>query len=176
MACRAVKYREDRTAEKVGIAMVLVAAIAFGFGWVTRDDPSQKPPIVIAGGGFIYNYRVSEAFYGFTAVVAKPVSNGSLLVAEFEDPGGGPPMVVETRVNVRSNRYGMRSPRVSGVEAHRPYHVSIKLYDYSRTELLWSAEKTYAARISDTIVPDRPLTVGPGYQLFPGPGAPSDPI
>ena len=170
-------YREDRTIEKIGMTMVAVAAIAFAAGWVTRDDPSKKPPILIAGGGFIYNYRVSEVFYGFTAMVAKPVSNGSLLVAEFEDPGGGPPMVVETRVNARSNRYGMRSPRVEGVIAHKPYRVSIRLYDRTRTELLWSDEKIYSARISDDVVPDQPLTVGPGYQQFPGPGASqADPI
>lgn len=169
-------YREDRTAEVIGMAMVLVAMIAFAIGWVTRDDPGKKPPIVIAGGGFIYNYRVAEVFYGFTAMVAKPVTSGSLLVAEFEDPGGGSPMVVEKRVSTRSNRYGMRSPRVHGIVAHRPYHVSIKLYDYTRTKLLWSGEKTYAARIGDDVVPDKPLTVGPGYQQFPGPGAPSDRI
>ena len=43
-------YREDRTAEIIGMAMVLVATIAFAIGWVTRDDPGKKPPIVIAGG------------------------------------------------------------------------------------------------------------------------------
>ncbi len=164
-------YREDRTIEKVGIVMVTVAAIAFAAGWITRDDPSKKPPILIAGGGFIYNYRVSEVFYGFTAMVAKPVSNGSLLVASFEDPAGGPPMVVETRVRARYTRYGMRSPRVHGVVAHKPYHVSISLYDHTRTKLLWSDERTFSARISDDVVPDKPLTVGPGYQQFPGPGA-----
>jgi hypothetical protein len=170
-------YREDRTMEKIAIAMVSVAAIAFAAGWVTRDDPSQKPPILIAGGGFIYNYRVADVFYGFTAMVAKPVTSGSLLVAEFEDPAGGPPMVVETRVSARTTRYGMRSPTVSGVVAHKPYHVSIRLYDYSRTKLLWEGERTYAARIGDDVVPDKPLTVGPGYQQFPGPGAPAtDPI
>ncbi|TDH39351.1 hypothetical protein E2A64_00055 [Pseudohoeflea suaedae] len=160
----------------IGIGMVLVAALAFAMGWATRDDPTKKPAIIIAGGGFIYNYRVAEVFYGFTAMVVRPVSNGSLLVAEFEDPGGGPPLVVEKRVTARTSRYGMRSPPVHGVVAHQPYHVSITLYDRTRTEVLFSAEKSYAARMSDDVVPDQPLTVGPGYHPFPGPAASSNRI
>lgn len=164
-------YREDRSFEKIVAGALGLVVVLFAIGWVTRNDPAEKPYVVIAGGGFIYNYRVAEVFYGFTAMIAKPVASGSILVAEFENPAGGEPLVVEERVTARTDRYGIRSPRVSGVKAGEDYEVKVSLYDRTRSELIWSDELSYAAARDDTIVPDQPLTVGPGYDQFPGPAA-----
>ena len=158
---------EDRTFEKVVAGAIAVVILLFGIGWLTREDPAQKPYIRVAGGGFIYNYREADVYYGFTAHVLKPVPIWSWLIADFEDPGGGPPLTVETRLHARSVRYGVRSPSLRGVKAGKPYRVSIRLYDRTRSELLWSAEKEFTSQIDDTVVPDKPLTIGPGY--FPNP-------
>ncbi len=160
-------FWRERRAEAVAIAALAVAALAFGAGWLTRDDPADKPYLQITGGGFIFNYRVADVFYGFSAQVLKPVPVGSIIVAEFEDPGGGPPIIVERRVNARTTRYGLRTPTVHGVEAHRPYRVSVRLYDWQRETLLWQGEKSFASQVADTIVPEQPLTVGPGYHRNP---------
>ena len=158
---------EDRTFERVVAGMIGLALVLFAIGWATRKDPAETPPIVIAGGGFIFNYRVAEVFYGFTALVAKPLPTGVVLRAEFEDPAGGPAFVVTKRLSVRSSRYGMQSPLVRGIEAGRPYHVHIALMDRTETETLWQAERSYTSPISDAIVPDKPLTIGPGYHRNP---------
>ncbi|WP_417412993.1 hypothetical protein [Hoeflea sp.] len=158
---------EDRTFEKVVAGAIAVVILLFGIGWLTREDPAQKPYVRVAGGGFIYNYREADVYYGFTAHVLKPVPIWSWLIADFEDPGGGPPLTVETRLHARSVRYGVRSPSLRGVKAGKPYRVSIRLYDRTRSELLWSAEKEFTSQIDDTVVPDKPLTIGPGY--FPNP-------
>jgi len=159
--------REDRTFEKVVIGLIAIAGVLFAYGWATRDDPAEKPYLKIAGGGFVYNYRVAEVFYGFTAYVMKPLPIGSWLIAEFEDPGGGPPMSVETRLHARSVRYGVRSPSIRGVMAGKPYHVSIRLYNRTRTKLLWADEKDFVSQLDDTVVPDKPLVIGPGYHPNP---------
>jgi hypothetical protein len=156
-------YREDRTMEKLLAASLGLVAVLFAMGWATRERPADRPYVAILGGGFIYNYRVADVFYGFSARVLKPVPVGSILTATFEDPGGGPPITVETRVNARTTKYSLRTPTVRGVEAHKPYRVDIALYDWRRQEKLWSETKTYASRISDSIVPAQPLTIGPGY-------------
>lgn len=159
--------RENRTFEKVVGCAVAVVIVLGAVGWATRDDPAQKPYIGIAGGGFIYNYREADVYYGFTAHVLKPLPVGTWMIADFEDPAGGPPLSVETRLHARSVRYGVRSPGVRGVKAGKPYHVNIRLYDYTRTRLIWAVEKDFVSQIDDTVVPDKPLTIGPGY--FPNP-------
>lgn len=159
--------REDRTFEKIVAAMIGLVLVLVAVGWMTREDPSEKPYLGIAGGGFIYNYREADVYYGFIANVLKPLPSGSWMIAEFEDPAGGPPLTVETRLHARSTRYGVHSPRVRGVKAGQPYHVSIRIYDYTRTKLIWSAEKKFTSQIDDSVVPKKPLTIGPGY--FPNP-------
>lgn len=159
--------REDRTFEKIVAGAIALVLVLLAIGLVFRDDPAEKPPIGIAGGGFVFNYREADVFYGFTAQVLKPLPAGIWLIAEFEDPGGGPLHVVETRLHARSTRYGVRSPSVRGVKAGKRYRVSIRLYDHTRTRLIWEKQKTFASQIDDTVVPDKPLTIGPGY--FPNP-------
>jgi hypothetical protein len=145
-------------AAAVGLALVL-----FAIGWMSREDPSQKPYLQFTGGGFILNYRLAEAFYGFSVQVQKPLRTGSIIEAEFEDPQGGPPLVVSERVNARTTRYGMRSPGVKGVEAGRPYKVVVSLYDYRGETLIERHEREYSSRIASSTLPEKALTVGPGY-------------
>lgn len=159
--------REDRTFEKVVAGAIVLVAMLFAAGWATRQDPAEKPYIGIAGGGFVYNYREAEVFYGFVAQVLKPLPVGTWMIAEFDNPAGGPPLTVETRLNARSARYGVHSPNVRGVKAGAPYHVAIRLYDRTRTKLIWSGGKDFVSQLDDAIVPDKPLTIGPGY--FPNP-------
>lgn len=159
--------REDRTFEKLVIGAIALVAMLFAIGWLTREDPTEKPYLRIAGGGFIYNYRVADVSYGFTAYVLKPLPVGSWIIAEFENPGGGLPLTVETRLHARSVKYGIRSPSVRGVKAGRSYRVSIRIVDYTRTQVIWSDERDYVSQIDDMVVPDRPLTVGPGYHPNP---------
>ncbi|MEQ8479471.1 MAG: hypothetical protein RIC18_02355 [Hoeflea sp.] len=159
--------REDRTFEKVIAAAIILVLGLLTIGFMTRKGPEERPAIGIAGGGFIFNYRESDVFYGFTAQVLKPLPAGSVLVSAFEDPGGGPPLVVETRLHARSTRYKVRSPSVRGVKAGSPYRVAIRLCDRTRSRLLWSEERIFSSQIDDTIVPDRPLTIGPGYSPNP---------
>lgn len=151
-------------------AALALCAVLFAIGWLTRNDPRDDPYLKILGGGFMFNYREGEVFYGFTARVVRPLASGSIIEATFEDPAGGTPLVVSERVSTMTDRYALRSPPVRGVEAKKPYHVTIRVYDREGKAMLWSAERSYASQISDAIVPERPLTIGPGYHRNPEPG------
>jgi hypothetical protein len=148
-----------------GIALLLAALFAVGFA--TRHDPGDKPLLAILGGGFIYNYRIAEVHYGFTAVVQKPLESGAIIEARFEDPGGGPPLVVTERVSTMTNQYALQSPPVRGVQADRPYHVDVRVLDREGRTELFATGMDYKSDISDSVVPDKPLTVGPGYHRNP---------
>jgi hypothetical protein len=153
----------------VGAALALLAVL-LAVGWLTRENPQDKPYLKILGGGFMFNYRVSDVYYGFTALVDRPLPTGSVIEAAFEDPAGGPDHVVRTRVGTDTNRYSLRSPPVRGVEAGKPYTVAIRVLDRTEDRLLWTHRMAFRSQIGDAVVPDRPLTVGPGYARNPADG------
>ena len=144
-------------------AAIALVAVLFAIGWLTREDPGERPYLKILGGGFMFNYRVADVYYGFTAVVQRPLPTGSIIEAEFEDPGGGSGHVVRQRVGTDTARYSLRSPSVRGVQAGRPYHVAIRVFDREEKQLLWTHGLDFTSQISDDIVPEKPMTVGPGY-------------
>ncbi|MBN7759084.1 hypothetical protein JYP46_19845 [Nitratireductor aquimarinus] len=149
------------------IAALALCAVLFAVGWFTREDPADAPYLKILGGGFMFNYREAEIFYGFTAQVVRPLASGSIIEATFEDPAGGAPLVVSERVSTMTDRYALRTPPVRGVEAKKAYRVDIRVYDRTKTTLLWQEEHSYASQIADTVVPEKPLTIGPGYHRNP---------
>lgn len=152
---------------RVAATLSALALVLIAYGWITGEDPADKPYLVVTGGGFIFNYRVSEAFYGFSIKVQKPLEVGSIIEARFEDPAGGKPFIEQVRVNARTTNYSLRSPGVRGVKADVPYEVVISLYDYSGRTLIEKQVRHFKSSIDSTIVPDEPLTIGPGYHRNP---------
>jgi len=149
------------------IACIALLAVLFTVGFATRDDMADKPYLRIAGGGFIFNYRLADNFYGFTAVVSRPLETGAIIEAAFEDPAGGPPLVVRERANTMTNRYALRSPPLKGIVAHRPYTVHVRVLDRAGRREIWSRDLQYASQIGGDGLPEQPLTVGPGYARNP---------
>ena len=141
-----------------GLVVVLLVV-----GWITREDPADKPYLKIAGSGFVFNYRVADVTYGFTAIVIKPLPVGSTIEACFQDPAGGPDHLVRKRVGTDSVRYGFQSPSVRGVIAGKPYRVSVRVFDRQGEQELWQHAFVIKSQISDSVMPDKPLTIGPGY-------------
>ncbi|MEZ5780871.1 MAG: hypothetical protein R3D70_04355 [Rhizobiaceae bacterium] len=158
---------ERVTFPRIVAALVALLAVLFAVGWATRQDPSDKPYLKIVGGGFVYNFRIAEVFYGFTALVVRPLSSGSVIEATFDDPGGGDPLVVRERVSTMTDRYSLRSPPVRGVVKDKVYKVAIRVLDREEKYEIWGSTLDYRSQIDDTVVPEKPLTIGPGYQLNP---------
>lgn len=152
---------------RVVIAALAVVAVLAAVGWATRQDPKDKPLLAILGGGFMFNYRVAEVFYGFTAQVTKPLETGSVIEARFENPAGGADLVVRQRVSPMTDRYALRSPPVRGVEAKRPYHVAVRVLDRTESKELWTTTLDFTSQVGDDMVPDTPLVIGPGYTKNP---------
>lgn len=151
------------TLGQVIAAAVALVAVLFAIGWTTRQDPSEKPYLTILGGGFIANYRIADMHYGFTALVTRPLPTGSIIEARFEDPAGGPQILISQRVGTDTERYSFHTPPVTGVEAGRRYAVDIRVFDREHQRELWRHDLSYASQIDGTIMPDEALTVGPGY-------------
>lgn len=145
-------------------------AVLLAIGWATRENPESKPYLKILGGGFMFNYRVADLYYGFTAAVQRPLPTGSIIEARFENPAGGPPLVERTRVGTDSVRYSLRTPPLQGVEKDRPYAVAIRVLDREETRVIWQDELSFRSQLDGSVMPERALTVGPGYARNPPTG------
>lgn len=149
----------------IGFSLFTLFLIAVGL--VTRTPPSEAPIVSIAGSGFLFNYRIGEVRYGFTARINRPVKQYSKLIAHFEDPAGGPDLVTTEKLNVRTVRYAVASPPLRGVEKGKPYRVLVELRQNGDNAVLYRNTFTVTSQLSDNVVPTAPLTIGPGYARNP---------
>lgn len=144
--------------KRCATAVVIAVSLALaGCG-----DGMEKPAIVIEGGGFIFNYRVAEVFYGVSVRPQRRLEPGSSFEAEFEDPAGGPPIRVEEKVTGQRLSYALRTPPVEGVRAGRDYHVIVRLKAPDGREIA-STSRILRSDLDQEMNPEQPLTVGPGY-------------
>lgn len=158
----------------VGIAVLAVLA---GLPAACDEDDPNTPYVEFAGGGFIFNYNVASAYYGFVATVKRRVPPGTILEAEFEDPAGGPPLVVRGIAGVYARQFHFESPPVEGVVANRDYRVELRLIDPADGRLLAAYSRTFRSDLDQDMLPAAPTTIAPTYRPNPQSGfapAPSD--
>ena len=142
--------------------MILGAVLAACDG----GDSSDKPYLAFAGGGFVFNYRLATADYGFVARVLRSLPPGSSVEAEFENPGGGDPIVLRQRAKEGRSSYVFRTPPLEGVRANHDYQVVLRVLDPEHGELA-SYRKTYRSSADQSVLPETAPVVGPGYQRAP---------
>lgn len=124
------------------------------------------PYFKIAGGGFIFNYRIAEATAGVVVTPERTLPAGGSFEATFENPAGGAPFVMSEKVSPTRKRYDFTTPPLSGVKTKTDYLMTVRLLDAAGNEI-GTAEKPLRSDLDQTVLPDRPLTVGPGYARNP---------
>jgi len=130
-------------------------------------EDGDKPYLEFIGGGFIFNYRLAEADYGFVIKPVRRIPDGTIIEAVFENPGGGEPFVVRDTAKWGRVQYVFRTPPVQGVKANHDYKVELNLLDPGDNHLLASYTKTFHADVDQSILPEQAPVVGPGYQRSP---------
>jgi hypothetical protein len=145
--------------ERTGIILLFVAALALAS---CRDSGNDAEHFRIAGKLFVFNYRVATATYLVNLVPVQPPGEGETAVASFEDPAGGPPIVVRQKIWPRLDKTTIESPPLHCVVKDRPYAVSIRIEGPDGT-VLQTIETTMTSTEDQMILPDRPLVVGPVY-------------
>jgi hypothetical protein len=129
-------------------------------------DDASKPPLVIAGGGFIFNYRIAEVFYGVSLKPQRRIAAGAVLEGEFENPAGGPNLLVRETLGTEPKLiYALQTPPLTGVKAGKPYKVEVRLFEAGRVTA--RLERTITSDLDQDMIPDAPLAVGPGYTANP---------
>lgn len=146
--------------EAASICSLMIAAALAGC-----SEP-KGPAFMIEGGGFIFNYRIAEVFYGVSVKPLRKLEPGSVIVAEFENPAGGAALIVRETIAAHRVSYGLRSPAVDGVKADRPYRVVVTALSPAGVAL-GRIERTFKSDLDQEVNPEKPLTFGPGYTRNP---------
>ena len=127
------------------------------------SESDDRPYLEFIGGGFIFNYRLAEADYGFVAKPLRRIPDGTVLEATFENPSGGAPIVVRQNAKWGRLQYVFRTPPVQGVKANRDYKVEVRLIDPNDKHVIAIYTKSFRSDVDQSILPEHPPVVGPGY-------------
>jgi hypothetical protein len=149
---------------KFSRSMLLGAALLATAALGACRDSGQDQLFTISGKLFEFNYRLGIATYVITLNPLRPVGEGQVAVVSFQNPAGGDPIIVNQKIWPKLPHITLTSPPLTCVVKDKPYAVSIRIEDASGT-LLQSFETTLTSSLDQSVLPDRPLVVGPVYEL-----------
>ncbi len=138
-------------------ALVMVLSMVTG----CRESPPDAY-VAITGKIFIFNYRVATANYVVTLAKVRAIPDGSVVQTRFDDPAGGAPILVEQKVWPRLDKIAIESPPVFCIVKEKPYAFEIEIKTIDGT-VLQKLSGTVVSSLDQTVMPDRPLVVGPAY-------------
>jgi hypothetical protein len=141
--------------------LALAAACSQGEG--------DGPALEFLGGGFVFNYRLAEAEYGFVVKRLRRIPEGSVIEARMENPSGGEPFVLRQTARWDQLEYVFHSPPLRGVKAGTDYRVDVRLLDPATGRVIASIARTFRSDVDQSVLPERAPVVGPGYQPAPAP-------
>lgn len=140
------------------VVIWLALAAILGLGACSEKGPYLE----VSGGGFVYNYRLSEAYAGFVAAPRRTLPENSRIEATFENPSGGPPIVIAKDVTPGRREYSFTTDALKGIVANRDYDVTVRLIA-ADGKTIETIDKKLHSDLDQSILGDKPLTIGPGY-------------
>jgi hypothetical protein len=120
------------------------------------------PYLDVTGGSFIFNYRLATASAGAVVVAQRNLPENATVELTFEDPAGGPPFVLTENAAPGVRHFSFTVEPLSGVVKDVAYIATVRLLDSEGNELE-RIDTAYRSKIDQSILGDKPLTVGPGY-------------
>jgi hypothetical protein len=146
--------------------VVVLGSIAVALALGACRDPGQGDYLEVSGKIFVFNYRIAQATYLLTLSKIRPLPDDSRLETTFENPAGGEPFIVQQKVWPTMAKVTVESPPIKCVKANREYKVSIRVVD-ARGQLLQTIERKMVSNVDQSVMPDKPLVVGPFYDPNP---------
>jgi hypothetical protein len=138
----------------------LALALASLAGCSSEDDKS--PYLELRGGGFLFNYRIAEATGSLVVGPLRTLPANSVIEVNFENPAGGPAIVLRKQVDPDDSKFDFNTPPLTGIVKDKPYQVTIRLLDKDGKELQ-RIDKPFKSSLDQSILPEKPLVVGPVY-------------
>lgn len=144
-----------------------IILLTFALLLAACGEDENAPYLSFAGGGFVFNYRTAEAFYGFVAKPQRALPEGGVIEAQFEVPGTLEPAISREKVVPGQVQYSFKSPNLTGIEPKRDYKAVMRVIDAQGKEVA-RYERNFHTDVDQASLPNQPLVVGPGYERNPG--------
>ena len=145
--------------------LTVFAAVALALLLVGCQREREKL-VEVSGHIFVFNYRVASATYLVTLNKTGTIPDGAMVVAEFEDPAGGGPIVVRETIFPAWDKITLQSPNIRCVVKDRPYSVAIRILD-GKGAVLQELATQLVSDVDQSVLPGKPLVIGPGYDRNP---------
>lgn len=139
--------------------VLLLLSLALPLAGCQREE---EGPLAISGKVFVFNYRVARATYLLTLARNGTLPDESYAEATFENPTGGEPLKIREKIFPFWDKVTLESPTVHCVRKEHPYAVSIRIVD-ATGKLLQSLKTTVISSMDQSVLPAKPLVVGPVY-------------
>jgi hypothetical protein len=143
----------------------LIAAMTAGLLLAACQRQAENL-VEVTGHLFVFNYRNASATYLLTLKKTAPIPDGSVIVAEFENPQGGAPLVLNQKIFPVDEKISLQSENLHCVRKDRPYFVTVRLMDKDG-KLLQELKTRFKSDLDQTVLPSKPLAIGAGYEKNP---------
>jgi hypothetical protein len=153
----------DRRFLRATFAFLTAALLVFAG---CRESGGEGEYFELSGRLFVFNYRVATVQYLVTLRPLKPIGEGEFAVATFENPAGGEAIMVRQKIWPLNDKVTINSPPLECVVKDKPYKVSIRI-ENAQGALMQALETTMASSQDQSVLPDKPLVVGPFYDPNP---------
>lgn len=140
-----------------------VAVIVFVVATVAGcRDSKDTERYALDGKLVVFNYRVATARFLVNLKHLRTPGEGEVVVANFENPAGGPAIEVREKIWPATDKTTLTTPPLRCIVKDRPYKIAIKIED-SAGKQIQSIDTTVTSSEDQTLLPDKPLVVGPLY-------------
>lgn len=126
-----------------------------------RETATDKY-LELTGRIFVFNYRVATATYVVTFSKSRPIPEGSTMRTVFDNPAGGAEIEVTQKVWPKMEKVAVESPPVFCIVKDKPYAFTASLLGPDGRSLQ-EISGTVISDLDQTVLPDRPLVIGPVY-------------
>lgn len=126
------------------------------------ERSEKDEPLKVQGKVFIFNYRIASATYVLTLARNAPLPDESYADVRYENPKGGAPIETRTKIFPFWDKIALESPPVHCIVKNKPYAISIRIVD-GKDKVIQTIDTTLTSSLDQTILPAKPLVVGPIY-------------
>lgn len=126
------------------------------------ERSEKDEPLKVQGKVFIFNYRIASATYVLTLARNAPLPEDSYAEVRYENPTGGAAIEARTKIFPFWDKIALESPPVHCIVKDKPYAISIRIVD-GKDRLIQTIDTTLTSSLDQTILPAKPLVVGPIY-------------
>lgn len=144
---------------RIALSLLTIAAM-LSLSSCQRDEPREVAKL--SGRIFVFNYRVAIATYLVTLQRIAPIRDGSSVEAAFENPRGGPDLITRERIFPKDEKITVQSPPVECVKQDRPYRITVHIKGPDG-DILQTIETTIRSDTDQSLLPAKPLVIGPLY-------------